>query len=58
MNENLDRSIKKVRQWPTDLPALGDSIVDENEVKVDDLKGKKISWKEKFVRTGSLETGA
>ncbi|MBA0574261.1 hypothetical protein Golob_001488, partial [Gossypium lobatum] len=38
LNENLDRSIKKVLQWPTDLPALGDSIVDENEVKVDDLK--------------------
>ncbi|PPD85386.1 hypothetical protein GOBAR_DD17679 [Gossypium barbadense] len=38
LNNNLDRSIKKVRQWPTDLPALEDSIVDENEVKVDDLK--------------------
>ncbi|MBA0752466.1 hypothetical protein Gogos_001299, partial [Gossypium gossypioides] len=57
LNDNLDRSIKKVCQWPTDLPNLEDSVVDENEVKVDDLKGKKICWKEKLVRTGSQETG-
>ncbi|MBA0668766.1 hypothetical protein Goklo_001651, partial [Gossypium klotzschianum] len=38
LNDNIDCSIKKVCQWPTDLPALEDSIVDESEVKVDDLK--------------------
>ncbi|MBA0733942.1 hypothetical protein Gogos_017903, partial [Gossypium gossypioides] len=39
LNNNLGRSTKKVRWWPTDLPDLENPIVDKNGVKVDGLKG-------------------
>ncbi|MBA0733941.1 hypothetical protein Gogos_017903, partial [Gossypium gossypioides] len=49
LNNNLGRSTKKVRWWPTDLPDLENPIVDKNGVKVDGLKGEKMSWKDKLV---------
>ncbi|KAK5845104.1 hypothetical protein PVK06_001257 [Gossypium arboreum] len=48
-NDNLGRSTKKVYWWPIDLPDLENPIVDKNEVKVDCLKGEKMSWKDKLV---------